>query len=282
MYPDGLAAVKLGKILGVPVVISARGTDVNSFTQMKAIRPLVLEAANGASAVISVSRGIADRLCQLGVPASRIHVIRNGVDAKSFHPRDRSAARDRLGIPADTRMLLCVSSLVEAKGHLVLLEALSMLRASGRRDPRLVLYIVGEGALRKKMERTVRKLGLEGAVHLCGRQAEELMPWWYSAADLAVHPSFSEGCPNAVLEALSCGTPVVASGVGEIPRLVQEDRAGFLVAPGDPRELADALGRALKATWDRSLIQESVKALTWDAVARELEDVYRTVSRSPG
>ena len=147
------------------------------------------------------------------------------------------------------------------------------------RDGDLRLYIAGSGPRRAHLERLASRLGLAGRVRFLGSLAPGEMARWYQAADLFVFGSWREGCPNVVLEALACGTPVVATRVGGTPELVREGRDGLLFEPRSPDAFAQALLEALSRTWDHQAIAQKAAARSWDNVARECLDLFERVLR---
>ncbi len=158
------------------------------------------------------------------------------------------------------------------KGIKVLVEAMAPLAARhGRGDA--LLCVVGSGEADGEIAARVRELGLEQTVRLCGRQLHTEIPWWMSASDLFCLPSFMEGCPNVVLEALASGRGVVASRAGGIPELVTDGANGVLVPPGDADALAAGLATALERAWDPEAQRASVEHLSHDEVAA----AYRAV-----
>jgi teichuronic acid biosynthesis glycosyltransferase TuaC len=215
-FPDGVGAVALSKLLGVPAVIKVHGSDMNVLARMPAVARNLRWALPRARRVVAVSRPLVDVIASFGVPRERIDIVPNGVDPELFRPRDRAAARARLGHPADRRRwLLYVGRLEEAKGVLDLLEAFPLL-AQRRSDVRLV--IVGDGSARGACARaTAQPLG--DRVLVAGPRPLEEVPHWMAACDTLVLPSWAEGTPNVVIEALACGRRVVATRVGGTPDL---------------------------------------------------------------
>ncbi|WP_029733489.1 glycosyltransferase family 4 protein [Deferrisoma camini] len=263
VYPDGYAAVKLGRRLGVPVVVSARGTDVNLYPDLRGIGGKVRWAVRHADALIAVSQELKDRMVALGADSMRVHVIPNGVDLGRFSPRER---------PRGSRhRLLTVCNLVPGKGVDVVIRAVAGL------EPEAELWVAGDGPERPHLEALARGLGLEARVRFLGRVPHEEMPRLYAEASLFCLASRAEGCPNVVLEALASGVPVVATRVGGIPEWVEEGRTGFLVEPGDPEAFRGALSRALAHPWDPAAIRAALRGRTWQDVAEAVEAVFRGV-----
>ncbi|MGE5176183.1 MAG: glycosyltransferase [Hyphomicrobiales bacterium] len=271
LYPDGYAAVRFARDRGLPVVVSARGTDVNVIAHDPILGRFVRETLRHATRVVAVSEDLSGKLRSLGVPESRLRTIPNGVDADRFRPGDRAAARRRLGAPEGIPLLLAVGNLVPNKGHHHLVRALA---AGAAPLAAAHLWIVGEGPGRPALEREIAARGLAGRVRLVGPVDPDALPEYYAAADLFCLATAREGWPNAVTEALACGIPVVATRTGGIPELVTDGRNGFLVddpARGLARSIVDALAHA----WDRDAIANRVRARTWDVVAGEALAVLR-------
>jgi glycosyltransferase involved in cell wall biosynthesis len=201
--------------------------------------------------------------------------VRNGRDPSAFPILDRRVARVELGISFDAQIVLFVGRLHPVKGLEELLNAVA-LRASSQ--PKLRLVLVGEGPLESRLRSLASRPELAGRVDFLGRQTHPEVARWIAASDLLCLPSYSEGCPNVVLEALSCGRPVVASRVGAVPDLISAE-SGILVPPGDVTQLSHAIGEALGRRWDEKLIA-SRSTRTWDDVAAETYAMCREVAQS--
>lgn len=271
-YPDGVGAADLAAVLRVPLVQNVIGSDVNELPSWPTLRPQIRWALRRADRVVAVSRDMGDRAVELGVPRERVLVQHNGVDGATFALRDRDEARRKVGLDHPGPVILYVGNVKIEKGAKVLVEAMAPLKEKhGRGDA--LLCVVGSGAADAEVASVVDRLGLRGSVRLCGRQLHDQIPWWMSACDVFCLPSYMEGCPNVVLEALATGRGVVATHVGGIPELVTEGKNGFLVPPRDPDALAAALAAALGRTWDAGAQRASVQYLSHEAVAAS----YRAV-----
>lgn len=270
IYPDGFAAILLGRVLGIPVFLSARGTDINVFPQFRLIRPMIKWSLRKAAGVVAVSAALKGLMLELGAPSDKIEVIANGIDAGRFHEVPKAAARQELGIPQDAKVIVSVGALIPAKSHEMLVSAISLLN---ERVGRPKLYIVGEGALRETLTNLIKELHLEKQVFLVGRQPNETLKLWFSAADISCLASLREGMPNVVLESLACGTPVVATRVGGVPEVLVSDKLGVLVK-AKAEAIAQGLEAALETPWDREFIARHTHARTWDVVAEEVEAYF--------
>jgi teichuronic acid biosynthesis glycosyltransferase TuaC len=270
VYPDGLAAVLLGKILGVPVIVSARGTDINFFPSFRLIRPMIRWTLAQADGVVAVSSALKEAMVSLGAEPHKIHVIPNGVNAELFQPMDREEAKRNLNLPPQGPLLVSVGALIRPKGHLTLIRAFATIAP---RHPELKLYILGEGPLRSALESLVRDLNLQDRVHLPGKRPNEELQQWFNAADVSLLVSEREGWPNVLTESMACGTPVVATRVGGVPEIIHSPELGIVVDQ-TVGSVADGIERALLKKWDREAISKQTRTRTWSKVASELESLF--------
>lgn len=274
-YPDGFAGVLAAKLLGVPAVVKLHGSDINVNAKLPGPRRQLAWALPRAARVVAVSNPLADEVAALGVDRARIALVRNGVDASLFAPGDRAAARAALGLPAAAPTVVYVGNLKAAKGVLDLIAAWPAV-AAARPDARLV--IVGGGD--EKAAVAAAAAGDPRIVAAGPRPLAEI-PTYYAAADLLTLPSWAEGTPNVVLEALASGRRVVASAVGGIPDLIDDPLLGELVPARQPAALADALIRALATPYDPQAVAARGARGGWDASARALADVLAAACRDP-
>jgi teichuronic acid biosynthesis glycosyltransferase TuaC len=276
VYPDGDAARRLGEALRVPVSVTARGTDINLFAQMPAIRPLICRTLQRTQGLVAVSAALKERMVELGVEAEKVAVVRNGVDRTVFQLRDQQAARAKLSLIANAKILLSVAALVPLKRLDRLIEAMPLIVQT---QPQTRLYIIGEGPERAALTGQIAALALQDRVFLLGAKPQRELADWYAAADLFCLASQREGCPNVVLEALACGTPVVASDVGGLGELLADAACGRLVSStqADAASWARQLTEALSAQWERATIAAWGGARSWEQVAEEVLGYYARV-----
>jgi len=267
-YPDGVAAVLLGLRLGKPVVVTARGTDLNLLPRYAVPRRLIRWAAGEAAGLITVCQALKTVLVELGVPAERVVVLRNGVDLLQFSPGDREAARAALGLTRPT--LVSAGLLIERKGHDLVIAALAEL-------PGFELLIAGEGPERGALERLARVLGVAERVRFLGAVPHERMPDLYRAADILVLASSREGWANVLLEALACGTPVVASKVWGTPEVVAAPAAGVLMEQHSAAGVAQAVARLWSARPERAATRGYAEGFSWEATTRGQLALFRSL-----
>jgi glycosyltransferase involved in cell wall biosynthesis len=273
-YPDAAAASWLARRLGIPYVVKVHGSDLNVQAGYALRRMQIRSALRGAGAVVAVSRALADKAIALGALAAGVHVLYNGVDGSLFSPGSRSEARARLGLSADAPLLLYVGNLKSSKGCLDLLEAFPALLAA---RPQARLVYVGAGPCQRDLSERAAALGCADRVSLAGAVAHNALGDWFRAADLLCLPSHNEGVPNVVLEAMACGTPVVASKVGGIPEVVPH-YAGILVPPHAREALATALIEASGRHWDIPRIAAHAAGFRWEDNIGQLEHILQAIA----
>ncbi|HEY3570320.1 MAG TPA: glycosyltransferase [Thermoanaerobaculia bacterium] len=271
VYPEGLAAALLGLVLRVPVTLTLRGM-LPLLVPFRLRRPQLRFALKRAARVIAVSESLKRDAVALGIPAEKVLVIENGIDPQVFRPLDRVEARRSLALAKYGPLLVSVGTLAPRKGFHLVMEAMARLK---RRWPTLRFAVIGgdgpEGAMGAELRQLARTLKIETQVIFPGPRQREELAVWYSAADLFVLATAHEGCPNVVLEALACGTPVLATPVGNIPELLDSSEVG-LVVERTVEALAAGLDKALERSWDRDRVRARVADRTWQAVGREVAE----------
>ena len=267
-YPDGIAAVWLAQEFHLPVTITARGTDLNLIPQYARPRRLIQQAAAGADGLITVCKALKDSLLELGVADENVRVLRNGVDLKRFHPADREAARRELGLKR--RTLASVGHLVERKGHHHVIRALTQL-------PDVDLLIAGAGPERQALEALATQLGVYERVRFLGAVDQAQLCRVYNAVDALVLASSREGWANVLLEAMACGTPVVASAVWGTPEVVAAPEAGVLMASQDDSGVVSGVKRLFAALPDRSATRLYAEGFDWAPTTQGQLTLFREI-----
>lgn len=267
IYPDGFAAILLGRIFGVPVILSARGTDINLFPSFWLVRPMISWSLKQAQGLIAVCSALGQAMIKLGAAPQKVRIIGNGVDLHRFQPVDQTEARKRLELPEKQRIIVAVGGLIPRKGFHYLIPAFARIAND---DERLHLYIVGEGESRSQLELLARECQIANRVHLVGNYPNEELRYWFSAAEISCLTSSREGWPNVLLESMACGTPVVATGVWGVPEVIVSGDLGIIVEQ-TTASIAQGLTVALQKDWNREGIRRYAERRTWDDVAIEVE-----------
>ena len=253
-FPDGVAAAMLGKYFRKPVVISALGTDINLLLQYRIPRRMIRWAGAQSAAMITVCEALKTEMVKFGMDGSRITPLRNGVDLDLFKPIDREASRKKLGM--DRFTLLSVGYLEPRKGHELIIAALPEL-------PDVHLMIAGSGPDRKKLQLLAEAAGVADRVSFLGPLPQDSLREYYGAADALVLASSREGWANVLLEAMACGTPVVASNVWGTPEAVRVPAAGVLMPSRTAQGVAEGV-RQLRAHYpDHAATRAYAEGFSW-------------------
>ena len=270
VYPDGYAAVRVGRALGVPVVLTAIGSDLNRIPDALCAH-LTRIALRQAGFVTTVSHDLGRTAQRLGAQPEKVQAILNGCDTEVFHPRDGAGARAELGLDAAAEVVVYVGRLDVRKGLIELVEAIAALRPTRKK---LHCYLVGDGPDKPPILEAIARTGTAATITLLPPCPTQEVARWMAASDLVTLPSYREGCPNVIVEALAAGRPVVATNVGGIPELMDET-CGRLVPPMDIAALSGALAETLDQAWDAGQIA-SRHSRSWGATA---DDVYAVLER---
>jgi glycosyltransferase involved in cell wall biosynthesis len=271
LYPDGYAALRIGKTIAVPVVAMSIGSDINrigdpiSYLHTRAVLREV-------DYLITVSGDLRNKAVAMGASPEKIRAVINGCDLSVFHVRDRFEARRKLGIDPASQVVLYIGRMDVKKGLRELLDAAVSLRME---RINLHVFLVGEGPDRPLIKSAIQANKAADYIHALPGCSFDDVAVWMAAANLVTLPSYMEGCPNVVLEALASGRPVVATNVGGIPEILS-DECGRLVPPHNAGALAQALASVLDKSWDAKAISAH-GSRSWEMVTGELLEVFESL-----
>lgn len=261
-FPDGPAAVALGRHFGVPVSIKARGADIHYWGHSPQTASQVIAAGQGADGLLAVSEAMKADMAAIGIPAERIRVHHTGVDLGRFAPRDRIAAKGAYGVTG--ALVVSLGALIPRKGHDIAIDAVAAL-------PGVTLLIAGEGPERGALQTKIDSLGLADRVRLLGGIPHADLPELLAAADVMALASASEGLANAWVEALACGTPIVITTAGGAAEVVTDPAYGRITTR-DSRAFAEAIGDLLAHPPDSAAVRRGAERFTWEANSTALYD----------
>lgn len=236
-FVAGLISLLVGFFIKKPVVISVHGYE---FTVGKIQSLMKKFVCSNATKIRANSRIVKDTIISWGIPAEKIEVIEDRVDCEHFNPKiDGSQIRQKLDVK--NKMVISVGSLIEIKGFYTLLEAAKLVT---RLINDIKFVIVGDGPLKQKLIQKSIEIGINNNVIFVGNVPYDVLPTYYAASDLFVHPSYVESMGRVILEAQASGKPVIASNIGGIPEAVTESSA-ILLPPRDPKGFAQAIIKLL-------------------------------------
>ncbi len=281
LFDLGVCALELKKKLqNIPLVVTAYGTDINwlfeDFSRCASpeIDRATREVLAGADAAIGVSKDLCGKIEQLGVDPGKIHWVPNGVDRELFSPGDKTLEREKLGWEQDKKTILYVGNILETKGLGELVESFTVLEKKGAADNVRVKIAGPDGGFFAEMQRRIEQAEIGKIFEFLGRVDHNRIAQLMRAADIFCLPSWREGWPNVVIEALACGTPVVATTVGGIGEIITDPEQGLLVPPREPVKLAAALESALAKEWDTGKITEAAGPYFYDGIAEKIGGIY--------
>jgi len=268
-YPDGVAAAILASLLKKPLVITARGSDINLLPNYSIPRRLILWATSKAWMSFTVCNALKDKMTELGAEGGKVHVMRNGVDHEKFRLLDREQCRKKLSIDQPT--LLSVGNLVELKGHHLVIEAMKSL-------PEHELVIVGDGEEYKNLVDLTKKLGVDNRVRFLGTINQEQLVEVYNAVDILVLASSREGWANVLLESMACGTPVVATNVGGTLEVVKSKEAGIVIPERTSKAILDGVSELSQGYPERSATRAYAKKFSWEETVTAIHKQFDIIS----
>ena len=276
-YPDGHAAQRLGRWLGMPVTITLRGTEVPQ-SRNPALVPKLRQVFRDADKIITVSDSLRQLAYSLGLAEERGQVVGNGVDTDRFTPAPRAEARQRFNLPEAAKVLITVGGLVERKGfHRVI----ACLPALLEKHADLHYLIVGgpcpEGDMTQALKEQVAALGLNDRVRFLGSISPDDLKWPLSAADIFVLSTRNEGWANVILESMACGVPVVATDVGGNAEVVSSPELGAIVPFDDQTALTTALSAALSRQWNAQAIRRYAEENSWENRVEILVNIFNNM-----
>jgi glycosyltransferase involved in cell wall biosynthesis len=267
-YPDGVAAALLGKMLNKPVVITARGTDINLIPHFFWPRKMIIWAANRAASIVTVCQALKDELIKLGIESEKIHSLRNGVDLEFFFPEEREQAKQKLKLNRPT--ILSVGHLIERKGHHLVISAMPDL-------PDYNLIIAGDGEEMSTLKKLANDLNVSDRVTFLGAVSHNQLVTLYSAVDILVLASSREGWANVLLEAMACGTPAIATNVWGTAEVITAPAAGMLIE----ERSAEAIVNAVKIMQENRPSREETRAyaekFSWDETVNRLYSLLKKI-----
>jgi glycosyltransferase involved in cell wall biosynthesis len=278
-YIVGFAAARAGRRFHIPVIITAYGSDINFYSRRLprnwVAAMFTIWGLRHAVAITVLSENLKKKVLALGVSEQRISIIPLGIRPTVFFPQgEKRHLRQKMQLQETAIYFLYVGNFVSVKGLEVLLEAFALV---SQQLPQAKLVMVGSGELELTLKAQAQKLEIDRQVIWQNRKSHSEIPLWMSAADFLVLPSLSEGYGLVVLEALACGTPVIASRVGGVPEILISSDLGMMAPPGDSDALVRAMLEAAAKKWDAKKLVDYAHSNTWTERAQRFLQIYQNV-----
>ncbi len=254
----------MGERCGVPLIVSTEH-GIHTWSVLSPLlkplfRKFYLRTSRAARAIVAVSDFVRSQLLEEGLPGEKIVVIPNGVDLTRFRPiseEKRQEIRNRLGISPEATLAVAVGKMVPLKDHLTFCRAMKLVREQSQMQHLdIQAAIVGDGPALVSCREYVRCHELEKTVQFVGERVGDV-EHYIAAADVLVQPSRMESFGLAVVQAMACGVPVVASRVGGLVEIIQEDKTGYLVESGDTASFANKILQLAQIPSQRTAMGEA-------------------------
>ncbi len=269
-YPDGISATLLAKFLKKPLVITARGTDLNLIPKYSLPKKMIQWSMKNCQHMITVCEALRAEALALGAPANKVTTLRNGVDLELFTPPlEREQLRKQLGIQGKT--LISVGHLIERKGHHLIISALKSVE-------NVTLLIAGDGEMEASLKKLCKKTDMEKRVRFLGALSQKQLKDYYGACDALVLASSREGWANVLLESMACGSPVIATRVWGTPELVQSPDVGLLF-DRNIQSLVDAIRLFYKNKYNRADVRAYADKFDWLPISQGQCQIFRQIQQ---
>jgi glycosyltransferase involved in cell wall biosynthesis len=277
-FPTGMIGYFISMVYGIPMIITVHGSDLRDNNNL--IKKILINIFNRTKHIIAVSNCVSDILQEnYRISSSKIAVIDMGVNTELFQERSKKQIRRKINLSQSSLILVCVGNMIKDKGVHFLLQAVKSLIEE---YPQLLLYLIGDGEYSKVLKKLTLNMKIADIVIFVGVVPKSDIPFWLASADIVVHPTLNEAFGLVIIEAMSCGKIVVASSVGGIPSYVRDGENGFLVEPGDPKDLRNKIEYVLGLSEEQKMqIQKSARitALEHDVnnQAKKIKNIYNNV-----
>lgn len=279
LLPDGFAGTLLKKRIGVPLIVTIHGSDLLIYPyQNKRTLFYSLNVLKKASKIITVSSHLKNKCCnEFNAPEEKIKVIPSGYNNRIFNFKLTDFNKRKIN---NRFIILFVGHIIRAKGIFDLLNAIEIIRKLDQNIyKRISWVIVGQGTDMMEFKKRLTAFNINNDVKVVGEVPHEKISKYMENADFIILPSWSEGLPATLVEAMGCGLPIIATEVGGIPELINKD-IGILVEPKNPEELAKGIIKAISKDWNRKFISEYAKRYTWKKNAEKMIKIYKEVLNS--
>lgn len=277
VFPDTYVALKLARKLGKKVVLVIHGQKSIGYSEISIKKLFINSTIKRVDNILVLTNWMKEYLNNyLGVPYQRIELVFNGIDTNKFRILDMMQQRSRLNLPKDKKIIMGLGRLSPEKGIGILIDAFRQIY----KEKNLYLVIVGDGPLRSKIEKKIKKHSLSEYVLLAGSKPYHEIPYWLNACDLFCSSSYREEYGLNVVEALCCGKPVIATSVGIASQVINRSLNGVLVPVGSSSDLARAISWAGGQKWSAEKIASFGSNFSIDKSADNTIKILKNIIRN--
>ncbi|GLX78197.1 glycosyl transferase family 1 [Thalassotalea insulae] len=264
-FPDAVASSWLSKLFKADFYFKVHGSDIDIQCQHQARAQQVVKMSKTAKGILSVSQALATKMIALGIDKDKIQVIYNGVNHEKF--TQPTAA------PYSNDYLLFIGNLKYDKGVMELLNGFNKVHQT---HPKLHLVFAGNGVMKNQIMALCKQYNISDKVTLLGAINHDEIPQWLNHCTALALPSYHEGVPNVLLEAMACGKPVIATKVGGIPEIINESICGKLIEKENDLAVADAINFILANHWNKCAIQKHSQQFSWQKNKTQLIELIES------
>lgn len=261
-YPEGVTAAILKKIFGFKLTIDCLGSDVNVHSLYLNRKKQLTFAFKEASTIATKSKALANIVLDIS-PKAKVITIYNGVNFDRFSVENKPSG--------EKLKLLFIGNLIPTKGVFELLAAAKLLKDN---HVNFELALIGKGPEKNNLATYIEQNNLQGTVKLIGGIPHEQLNKWLAQSHALILPSYREGVPNVIMEALATGTPVIATKVGGIPEVIENKQNGILLNDYQPQTIFDGVKQFQKVGWINSEIRASINSYTWANTSEQFLETF--------
>jgi len=275
-YPDAYATMILAKKVKRKYIVRVHGSDINDLAFRSVIQDKIKMVLENASAVISPSNALKEKMLQLDIPAEKIKVIYSGIDKEKFYSQDREQCEKQLSLNTGMMRILYIGNFKRAKGVMDLLKSTFLLKNDLKN---FEVVFIGKGEDESDMKQYIAENKLENCTRIVGPVDHHNLNPWINSSDCVCLPSYAEGMPNVLLEAIACETKIVATNVGGIPEIYQDDK-DYFVEPGDTIALRNRLYQII--TGIQPVKTASIPIKSYDDIAEQITEIIDEILLNNG
>ncbi|WP_126445764.1 glycosyltransferase [Sulfuricystis multivorans] len=277
-YPDGYASVKLAKYLKRPCLVTCHGSDLRLYPELPFAGTMLRWTLKSADRVLSVSNSLRSKSIELGCNEQNAIFIPNGVDTEKFKPLNKVECRQKLNLPLDEKIGICVAALIDIKNQSLIIKALHRLRYLQLPLPYVIF--LGEGPNRYRLEQEARQLCVDDRIFWVCKRPHVEVATWMAASDWLLLSSLHEGWPTVYFEAMACGRPILSTNVDSAKDAISSPDLGLVVEDYSPETFANALNKIAETDYDEDAIRRHAEAHSWSRWAEQALEVMESVVRA--
>lgn len=264
-FPDAVATRWISQLFNCDFYFKVHGSDIDIQCQNPSRAKQVVKMSRFAKGILSVSQALADKMIAMGIDAKKISVIYNGVNHEKFNQMTTR--------PHDKDYLLFIGNLKHDKGVVELLNGFIKV---ADKFPNLDLIFAGNGIMQAELQSLVKHYNITSKVTFLGSVNHNDIPQWLNHCKALALPSYHEGVPNVLLEAMSCGKPVLATNVGGIPEIINEQFCGKLIEKESEQAVADGIDFLFTKQWNAKEIKAHCQKFSWQKNKLQLIDLLES------